>query len=337
MEFQPPRCPNRDCPSYQPGAPFSYAAHGSFQRACDGRTVPRFRCLHCGKRFSSQTFRLDYRLRNVRINRVVFGHFVSKMTLRQSARMLGCTRKTVELRLRRYGRHFRLFNAAKLVGRELEGEFQLDEAESFETDRRLKPVTIPVLIQAEHRFMVHVAVAPLPPRGRLSAAKQQRLAEQTAAEGQRVSGSREAVKTCFDVLAKATNAERHVLVSTDEKVTYPGILAESFGERPVAHHRSSSRIKRDTRNPLFHINHTLAMLRDGSSRLVRRTWAHAKLRQRLEQHLWIYVGWRNFIRGVTNKRKRETPAMAVGIEQVPWTARGILTWSADFPELLQAQ
>src|SRR5262245_29482727 len=253
MEFQPPRCPYPHCTAYQPGARFPYQHRGHYKRACDGRLVPRFKCLSCTHSFSSQTFRLDYRLRNVRINRIVFGQMVSKVTLRQSARLLGCTRKTVELRLRRYGEHFRLFNAAKLVGRELEGEFQLDEQESFETDRRLKPVTIPVLIQAQHRFMVHVAVAPLPPRGRLSPAKQLRLAEQESAEGKRVSGSREAVKACFDVLAKATNPERQVLVSTDEKVTYPGILAESFGERLVAHHRSSSKIKRDTRNPLFHI------------------------------------------------------------------------------------
>ena len=45
--------------------------------------------------------------------------------------------------------------------------FQLDEQETFETDRLLKPVTMPVLIHADSRFVVHVEAAKLPARGQL--------------------------------------------------------------------------------------------------------------------------------------------------------------------------
>jgi len=337
MTFQPPRCPHSDCPSFQPGTPFPWRHCGTFSRRCDGRLVPRFQCGTCGRRFSSQTFRLDYRLRKPRLQHQVLIHFVSKVTLRQSARTLGVTRKTVEHRLRLLGRHFELFHQARMAGKQLEGIFQLDEAETFETNRRLKPVTLPVLIERKCRFIVHAETAPLPARGKLSPKLKARKLELEKVEGRRRSGSRRAVKKCFEALREHVDAERPIHLQTDRKVTYPVILKEVFEKAPLIHERTDSGVKRDPKNPLFSINHTLAMLRDGLSRLVRRTWAHAKLRQRLATHLWIYIAWRNYIRGVSNKLRRITPAMVIGVEQERWSRAGILRWSARFPELLRAQ
>jgi hypothetical protein len=146
-----------------------------------------------------------------------------------------------------------------------------------------------------------------------------------------------AVKKCFEALREHRQPERPFLVQTDKKATYPAILKEVFEKTDVLHERTDSRKKRDRRNPLFSINHTLAMLRDGLSRLVRRTWAHAKLRKRLATHLWIYIAWRNYIRGVSNKLRRVTPAMAMGVETERWSPKSLLRWSARFPELLRAQ
>ena len=56
-------------------------------------------------------------------------------------------------------------------------------------------------------------------------------------------------------------------MQTDKKSSYRTILARRFGAR-LAHERHSSIAKRDYSNPLFPINHTLAMMRDGISRLV---------------------------------------------------------------------
>ena len=79
------------------------------------------------------------------------------------------------------------------------------------------------------------------------------------------------------------------------------------------------------------------MLRDGVSRLVRRTWCHAKLRERLQAHLWIYVAWRNYVRGVSNKRRDVTPAMAIGVDPERWTLKDFLRWRAPFALLLRGQ
>ncbi|HRC63414.1 MAG TPA: hypothetical protein PLX85_09380 [Dehalococcoidia bacterium] len=337
MPFQPPRCPFDDCSASVPGARFPWRRRGTFVRACDGRVVQRFLCLTCLRSFSTQSFRFDYRLRNPFLHKPVFGHLVSKVTHRQAARLLGVTRKTVELRLRRLGEHCRLFHAARLAGKHIGGVFQLDEAETFETDRRLKPVTMPVLIERKTRFIVHTESAPLPARGNLSPALEARKREYEALEGQRKSGSRAAVKKCFEALAAHLDPAAPLVVQTDRKATYPGILRDVFTARAVVHETTSSRTKRDGKNLICAINHTLAMLRDGLSRMVRRTWAHAKWRVRLAQHMWVYVVYRNYVRYRSNKEKRATPAMRLGIEVERWTLRDLLRWSARFPELLRVQ
>lgn len=337
MSFTPPCCPHSGCRASAPSSTFDFATAGTYVRRCDGRLVQRFRCASCKLTFSDQTFRLDYRFRKPQLDKVVFESFVSKVSHRQIARVLRTRRPTVERRLRRFGEHARAFQQVLLEGKRFTGSFSLDEAESFETDRRLMPVTLPVLIERDSRFLVHHAVGTLPARKASSPALVKRRQELVAKHGQRRNGSRAAVRACFELLARHTDEKSRVEVLTDLKASYPGILREVFGKRPVVHGRTSSKEKRDSKNPLFAINHTLAMLRDGVSRLVRRTWCHAKLRERLLLHVWIYAAWRNFVRYVSNERRKETPAMAIGVEKVPWDLSQLLRWRGPYALLLRSQ
>ena len=103
MRFEPPRCPHDDCPSITSGHR-RWCFKGRYPRACDGRTVQRFLCLECHRTFSTQTFRVDYRLKLPRLNLELIGPFVSKVTHPQAARILGCPTGTVKSRCAR-GRH----------------------------------------------------------------------------------------------------------------------------------------------------------------------------------------------------------------------------------------
>jgi transposase-like protein len=328
VRFQPRSCPRPDCPSRSSGH-HRWCCKGGFTRACDGRTVQRFLCLECNRTFSTQTFRVDYRLKKPQLNHALFGPFISKVTHRQAARVIGCSRGTVAHRLRLLGKHcrdFHLWRLSRTAERGgISGKFQLDELETYEHSRRLAPVTVPVLIERSSYFVVDFHAAPLPCRGGLSEADRLRKAERERAHGVRKSGSREAVTKCFETLAAFHAPSGPVHMQTDRKSTYPGILKRRFGTR-VLHRRHSSTEKRNYENPLFPINHTLAMLRDGISRLVRRTWAASKLRQRLEFHTWIWIAWRNYIRGVTNKAPATSPAMALRVEIKQWTVAGLCAW-----------
>jgi hypothetical protein len=48
-------------------------------------------------------------------------------------------------------------------------------------------------------------------------------------------------------------------------------------------------------DPLFSINHTLAMMRYGMSRLIRRTWNTTKKQKYLQHHLNVYMFYHNCI------------------------------------------
>jgi hypothetical protein len=267
-------------------------------------------------------------LKKPRLHLALFRDFVSKCTMRQSARTLECHRRTVAHRLELLGKHCRAFHRSMLERTRLRGEvsgiFQLDELETFEHSRRLQPLTVPVLIERTSFFIVHTACAPLPTRGGLSPAwraKKERLEKELGEK--RRSGSVAAVRESFECLAKVHQPDGVVTVQTDRKKSYPPALRRSFGER-VRHSRCSSKAVRDRRNTLFPINHTLAMMRDGLSRLVRRSWAAAKLRERLDWHLWIWIAYRNYVRGITNEAPRVTPAMALGIERERWSRTELL-------------
>ncbi len=328
VRFQPRFCPRPDCPSRASGHR-RWCFKGRFHRACDGRTVQRFLCLECRRTFSTQTFRVDYRLKKPKLNLSLFGPFISKVTHRQAARVLGCSRRTVAHRLALLGDHCRRFHRWRLsqVAGKLDSSkiFQLDELETFEHSRRLTPVTMPVLIERSSYFVLDLATAPLPCRGGLSRGDRLRKEGRERLLGRRRSGSRRAVEHCVDTLAGVLVPSARVRMQTDRKATYATILQGRFGIR-LAHQRHSSREKRDYKNPLFPINHTLAMMRAGISRLVRRTWGASKLRERLEHHAWIWVAWRNYVRGITNLAPRVTPAMALGVEEKRWTVAEIGAW-----------
>jgi hypothetical protein len=114
-------------------------------------------------------------------------------------------------------------------------------------------------------------------------------------------------------------------VLTDHKHTYALLLRELFGPR-CEHQRTISTRRRDPRNPLWPINHTLARVRDNVSRLVRETWAAAKLRRWLAGQLAIWVCYRNYVRGTTNQQPRTTPAMALGVQAQRWKVWELLEW-----------
>jgi hypothetical protein len=219
-----------------------------------------------------QSFRLDYRLKKPALHLQLFWLFVSKVTMRQSARALACSRRTVAHRLGLLGAHCREFHQLSLakasaVGPGLHGIFQLDELETFEHSRKLAPVTVPVLIERTSLFVVHAETAALACRGALSPRDRKRKALRESLFGKRRSGSTPAVARSFELLRVLHAEARPVHVQTDKKHSYQACLKRLFPGR-LTHERISSKDPRDPTNPLFPINHTLAMLRDGLSRLV---------------------------------------------------------------------
>jgi hypothetical protein len=326
--FEPAVCPRSGCPSKQ-GSPFTYRHRGVFRRGCDGRTVRRFVCLTCQRGFSEQTFRLDYRLKRPELLERFFIDRVSKVTHRQSARNHCCSRTTEERHFRRLGAHCAAFHHARLeelaASASKATTFLFDELETYEEHRTQKPVTVPVLIERESGFVIDAQVGALAPRSKLAPKR----APASPPRVPRRSESQHVVRAVFEQLRSLTRKQPALCVLTDKKPSYVRILRELFRAPDACrcvHRRTPSTRMRDTRNPLWPINHTLARLRDNLSRLVRETWAAAKQRRWLAAHLAIWICYRNYVRGQTNRLHRITPAMALGLQRRPWSPRKLLAW-----------
>ena len=76
MLFVPPVCPNPRCPSTIASIEFRWQRRGSYRRKCDGKLVLRYACRICRRGFSSQTYRVDYRLKKPRLDVPIFHAFV---------------------------------------------------------------------------------------------------------------------------------------------------------------------------------------------------------------------------------------------------------------------
>jgi len=167
------------------------------------------------------------------------------------------------------------------------------------------------------------------PRGRLNPRAKSRLANHLKSHPRRANESRKAVSNSLEKLRELLADDALLHLQTDRKRTYRALARKIFPERIAVHVRESSKAARTYGNVLFPINHTLAMMRDGISRLVRRSWGVSKDRNRLEDHMAIWMAYRNYSRGITVKASKITPAMALGISQRPFSAKDI--FSARWP------
>jgi hypothetical protein len=205
--FEPPRCPNRRCLRHrEPGVRF-FLRHGFYQPQCRHYPVARFRCRSCRRTFSRQSFRADFGQRKPYLNAYFLNLMVACVGQRQAARVLRVARRTIEHRFSWLARHARDFHDNRL--RDREGPFQLDELESFESNR-YQPVSVPVVIHRQSYFLVATRVAPLRRKGRLSERQRRRRQRWEEMYGRRPSGSAEAVRSVLRALREVTRHSHRV-------------------------------------------------------------------------------------------------------------------------------
>lgn len=326
--FTPPCCPHPNCPAHSRPEPHFFVRDGHYRVRCRSHPVPRFWCRLCGRGFSRQIFRADYRQKKPHLNAPLLHLMVSCVGQRQAARVLGVARRTVERRFRWLARHAADYHRNRLDGRCLPGPFQLDELESFESNR-FQPVTAPILIDAATFFLVASAVAPLRRKGRLTSHQRRQRDAHEARHGRRPSDSARAVRQTLATLLPLVPPPRSVVLHSDRKPLYQRLGKTLFGPR-FEGKTHDAHARRDRRNPLFPINHTNARLRHFLSRLRRRTWCVSKKASALKAHLDIAALWINYCRGITN-RTQVTPAQALGIAPRAYRPEELLAWRQDLP------
>ena len=200
--------------------------------------------------------------------------------------------------------------------------------ETFEGQRAVLPVTVPILIESRSMYVVATDVATIRPSGQMSDDRRQAIARAEETQGRREDRSKNALSRTFRRLRVLTQEVGVLNLTSDRKYLYSQLLRKFFGDN-TNHVTISSKRKRDQTNPLKHINLTNAMARDLCGRLRRESWLVSKARRYLRLQLHVFAAYRNFIRRRIN-RAPETPAQRLGFLPCAATFEDLLTWRQDW-------
>jgi hypothetical protein len=252
--------------------------------------VQRYLCRGCGKHFSAATGTDTFRQKKRRINRDVRWLLAMKVNQRALAAYLGVNRKTIVHRLLFFAQRGRAhLDTQGVTGLD---HIVIDELQSS-VHTKCKPVAIPMAVCAKSRRILAVGVAAMPAQHPLKEIAWARY-------GPRADDRPAAFAVVLERIAPMLKPGGQV--STDCALHYPEPIARlvphavhlAFRSRK-ARVTGQGELKKIGFDPLFALNHTAAMVRDRTSRLVRKTWANTKRLDRLEAHLLVYAHFHNEI------------------------------------------
>ncbi len=326
----PPHCPNPNCVyfnAFRDAWPFK--RKGFFLRRRRPERIQRFTCLACRRHFSTQTFSTSYWQKRPELGPRIVMMVVGCMGNRQISRALGCSPSTVGHQIARLGRHCLLTQASEL--RKLTvGEVAIDGFESFEWSQYF-PFHHNVAVDVASGYFLYHTDSPLRRKGRMTTAqKRQRAALEEALGRPSPRSIEDGVRELLKPLTR-----RPIIVRSDDHPSYPRALRAS--SRDITHRVTSSRVRRDRRNPLWEINLLDLMIRHSTGAHKRETIAFAKRRQASIEKLAILQVWRNYIKRRREKGNRVTSAMLIGVARRPWRVRDLLRARRFFEKTRMAE
>ncbi len=248
--------------------------------------IQRYFCRDCRRKFSSQTGTVTYREQKPGVTRALFRLLAIGVSQRAAADFLHVKPDTVAMKVMRLGRECKLRLTKTLQEKPAGPVIMFDEMETFE-HTKCKPLSMAVAVEKGTRRILAVEVARMPAKGLLAA-------KSRAMYGRRRDDRPRALASlCRQV--KAACPELSLLIS-DQSPRYPPVLAKAFPGIKHQTHKGrracvvgQGELKQGTFDPLFSLNHTCAMFRDGLKRLTRRTWATTKKPCRLQMLMHIYA------------------------------------------------
>ena len=315
MPAIPPFCPNPVCPHHLPGVKHEprrgpwYQRDGTYPSKCLGKGVQRFICKRCGRKFSAQTFSLDYGVKKRIPYRRVFDQINSGSGIRFLARNLGVTDKVITNRISRLARQAIGIHAL------LRNEFPLTEdlaADGFEsfTWSQYFPNNIHLAVGKESQYLYGIDYAHIRRKGRMT--DKQKLRRETlekqwkAPPGDLSASFSRLMRHIFRY--RKENEEAPLILYTDEKQEYRQVLEGVGG---VRHLTVSSHVARTVRNDLFAVNYYDREIRKDQSNHVRETVEFSRDVNNAMDRLWIYSAYHNYIKPYrTGMKGRSIPTHA---------------------------
>ena len=279
-------CPKITCKSSQ------IIKNGHYFRRNDSRKVQRFKCRTCGKQFSTSTGTLEFGQKKRRVNALLLKLFCAKVTQKRAARIAGVNKITASRKFAYWAKKAEVKNVRfrEMLQKQKVKYFQFDDLITKEKTK-LKPLSVTVAVDADRRFILSANVSQIAAFGHLAQASVNKY-------GKRKSFHRKALDTTFRELSAIVIDD--ALIESDEHKNYLPIVRKYFPNACYQQFKSEKgcvagqgELKKVKFDPIFAIDHTMAMLRDGISTLVRRTWSCTQDPKRLQGHLEMFIYYYN--------------------------------------------
>jgi len=282
-------CPNIQCLFYNKND--LVIKDGTYYRKDDSRHIKRFRCKHCGRRFSGATFNLACYQKKRRINPKLNILLSSSISMRRAALFFNIHRITVKRKLIYLAKKARILHQKRLKNLSNQvSHLQFDDLITIE-HTKLKPLTVTLAVDAKQRIILGAEVGQIPAFGLLAEKSRKKY-------GYRKSQHKDAIKRLFENIKDTI--KKDALIKSDEHHLYPQFVKKFF---PLADHKQhkgergcvvgQGELKKVHFDPLFMLNHSCAMFRANINRLVRKTWCTTKDPKSLKDHLDIYIEFHN--------------------------------------------
>ncbi|MFQ5381784.1 MAG: hypothetical protein ACE5EF_09205 [Dehalococcoidia bacterium] len=318
--WRPPFCPNPACLHHQPSDGWRWKKIGFYRRRRAPRNVQRYLCLRCRRAFSEQTFSVSYWLKRPELLPIIFHRVLCCSSYRQIAAELAVSPSTTLRHTERLGRHCLLFQQRFRPRAALREPLVIDGFETFELSQYF-PFHFNLAVGHDSHFFYAFTDAELRRKGAMTPYQKQRRRELEDRYGR---PDPRAIEQEVAALLRLVPVGGGVhVVHSDDHHAYRRALRRVAGRRYV-HQVTSSRERRDPRNPLYAVNWLDLLIRHGSSNHKRETIAFSKRRQNAAEKLAILQVWRNFIRPLTMKKKEPPPAVRLGLVERALTVAEVL-------------
>ena len=311
--FVPPFCPYSTCRNHiEPTIPFWFRPYGFHLTKAFG-PVPRFKCLHCGKTFSTQTFSIDYYAKRVIDYHDLGGRHSGSMSLRGTARALKSSCDTVQNRLERLDRQFLALHAALSSQASRSEPICIDGFVSFDVSQFF-PSEITIAITGDTQFVLDLSHATRRRSGTMTPGQKKKAEELYKNIPIEKGGIQRTFRDILDSLARSRppTPEKSLSLITDRKKEYEWelrkhpLFVNQDPEHRVTHGQIDSKAERTTDNPLFASNYIDREIRKDQANHHRETLCFSRNVANGMARLSLYLFLHNYLK----KFRIKAPVMA---------------------------
>jgi len=215
--------------------------------------VQRFRCKHCGKTFSVQTYNVNYYVKRIINYKKIMQHLSESMSLSSMSRTLKASVETISNRIERLARQIIVFHEYLKSNIKLKEDLTADGFESFVKSQYF-PDNIHLLGGKDSQYLYYLNYVLLKRKGRMTELQKKRIKKlYKKVDFPKGALSKSFCEVVDEVFKLAESTDKYTVFYTDMKPEYKAVFKNhsSYNENKVTHTAIHSKKNRTTSDITF--------------------------------------------------------------------------------------